>query len=126
MALVLCTGTDHVLMETRRMLLEKFGHQVITAANEREIRAACKFHSFDVAVIGQGASPSAKKRILMLIRAVCPVASVLELYTVFSNRVLETADAWLEVPADGPETLPRRVSELAKASSNATRSSRAS
>lgn len=126
MALILCTGTDLILMETRRMLLEKFGHQVITAANELAITAACQRHSFDVAVIGQGASPCAKKHVSALIRASCPTTKVLELYTASSHKVLETADSWLEVPADSPEILPRRVTELAKPSSKAMRTLRAS
>lgn len=113
MALVLCTDTDPVLMETRRLLLEKFGHHVITAGNETEVKVACCRHIFDVAVIGQGASAPAKKCILRLIRASCPAIKVLELYTASGSKALHSADSWLQVPADLPETLPTRVTQLA-------------
>ena len=40
MSLVLCTGVDPVLMETRKLILERAGHTVITAMGERELAAA--------------------------------------------------------------------------------------
>ncbi|PYP90618.1 MAG: hypothetical protein DMG65_10930 [Candidatus Angelobacter sp. Gp1-AA117] len=113
MALVLCTGADPALMETRRMLLEKSGHRVITATDEAALKAACQQNAFNVAVIGQVLPISVKKRLLVLIRAHCPAAKVLELYAPSTGRILKDADSWLEVPADVPETLPQEVTALA-------------
>jgi CheY-like chemotaxis protein len=40
MALILCTGSDPETLENRRRCLEKEGHTVMTAGNERELRDA--------------------------------------------------------------------------------------
>ena len=53
MALVVCTGLDEALLNTRRRILEVAGHKVITVTDERFLVEALKVHSFDVAVIGQ-------------------------------------------------------------------------
>jgi hypothetical protein len=52
MALVLCTGVDPHLMETRRLILESAGHRVIFAKTEPELDRECSQHQFDVGVIG--------------------------------------------------------------------------
>ena len=56
MALVLSTGVDKALLKTRRLILESAGHKVATVMDETALLAACKEHSFDVAVIGQTVS----------------------------------------------------------------------
>lgn len=113
MALVLCTGVDAALEKTRQLLLEKAGHVVVGVLDERSLLAACRRHSFQVAVIGQGASPRAKLRILNLIRKNCPSAKVLELYQPHTGRNLQGADSWLEVPAEDPQRLAESVAALA-------------
>lgn len=115
MALVLCTGTDPVLMRTRELLLERVGHTVIKAMNDKELVEACERHKFDVAVIGQTLSADVKKRAAALVRECCPGAKLLELYSISRGRVLDDADSWLEVPADVPQDLAERVTTLAKA-----------
>jgi hypothetical protein len=40
-ALVLCTGIDPVLMETRKLILERSGHKVMSATAEPELENAC-------------------------------------------------------------------------------------
>ena len=64
MALVLCAGIDPVLVKTRQLILERAGHTVIPALDEKAMLAACEEHVFDVAVIGQRVSPKIKRRIL--------------------------------------------------------------
>ena len=114
MSLVLCTGVDPVLMETRKLILERAGHTVITAMGERELAAACENHRFNVAVIGQVITLKMKKVLAALIRKQCPSAKILELYPLYQGKVLEDADAWLEVPIDIPNDLAQRVNELAR------------
>jgi len=113
MALVLCTGVDETLLQTRQLILERAGHQVIPATDEKTLLAACKEHSFDVAVIGRSISPKVKRRVGLLIREYCPGIKILELYSPHEGKVLEDADASLLVPADVPSELADRVEELA-------------
>jgi CheY-like chemotaxis protein len=112
MALVLCTGVNPVLMKTRQLILENAGHTVVPAADEREIKAVCGKHKFDVAVIGQALSPMAKARVLVLVREHCPKAGILELTLPYASKALADADAWLEMPSE-PEELPQAVNSLA-------------
>lgn len=113
MALVLCTGVDPVLIETRRLILEQAGHEVVTASEESSVMTACQEHRFEVAVIGQAVSAKAKRQMLELIRKHCPSAKILELYRFSTGRILENADSWLEVPAEVPQELAERVTTLA-------------
>lgn len=112
MALVLCTGVDPVLMKTRQLILEAAGHTVIPAVDEREVKAVCSLHKFDVAIIGQTLAPKIKARVLGLVREHCPPAKILELYPLYQNKALEDADAWLEMPTRAPEELVDTVNTL--------------
>lgn len=115
MALVLCTGVDPVLLETRKLILQQAGHNVITTRSEPELAAACEANRFDVAVIGQTVSPRMKQVISTLIRQHCPSAKVLELYYPYQGKALDNADSWLEVPAAVPRELAQKVNELVNA-----------
>lgn len=112
MAEVLCTGADRSLIATRRLILENAGHSVVTAVGEPEIIFVCKQHSFDAAVIGQTTSSIEKRRIFGLVRAHCPKAKILELYSPATGKLLPEADDWLEVPARIPADLAERISGL--------------
>lgn len=117
MALVLCTGADPVLLETRKLILEEAGHVVISAKNHEAVIAACKHRIFDVAVIGQSVSPDSKRLLAALVRRHCPSAQILELHYIYEGRTLEDADSWLDVPVDVPRELAERVAELARSKS---------
>jgi CheY-like chemotaxis protein len=112
-AKILCTGVDKTLLQTRKLILESAGHQVVTATDEKTLIAACQEESFDVAVIGQTTSPNIKLRIASLVRQYCPTVKILELYKFYSEKVLADADSSLPVPADVPKDLVDRVNELA-------------
>jgi hypothetical protein len=114
MALVICTGVDQALLNTRRLILEGAGHTVVTVMDETGLRAACKMQSFDVAVIGQAVTPKMKRKVSSLLRENCPAVKVLELFDNRTGRVLDDADAWLMTPAEIPEDLADRVHELAR------------
>ncbi len=118
MALVLCTGVDPVLMRTRQLILEGAGHTVVPAFDEREIKAVCNQHKFDVAVIGQTISPKVKAHVLDLVREHCPTARILELYPPYVGKSLTEADAWLQMPTDRPEELVEAVNSLAAEKKN--------
>jgi CheY-like chemotaxis protein len=112
MALVLGTGIDKSLLQTRRYILEAAGHTVVTVTDEKTLLAACKEHTFDVAVIGQSTGAKAKRRISGLVREHCPNAKVLELYEPHLGQALDDADASIVTPVE-PHSLADRVTELA-------------
>ena len=116
MALVLCTGVDPVLLETRRLILQQAGHAVTTVmlTDERELTIACHKRLFDVVVVGQTIPAQLKKVIVPLVHEHCPTAKILELYQSYYGKILQNADAWMEVPADVPRDLVQRVNDLAK------------
>ena len=114
MALVLCTGADRVLLETRKLILEQAGHIVISATDRETVIAACQRWAFDVAVIGQSVSSHNKRVISSVIRWYRPTTKVLELHPTYESKALDDADAWLAVPADVPEELAERVGQLAR------------
>ena len=109
MARVLCTG---VYASLRKVILEGGGHVVIAAPDKSTLLTACRFHSFDVAIVGQQGSSTDKKESLKVIRKYCPAAKVLEIYVAHENVSLPDADDWLETPVTN--YLSERVSDLAK------------
>jgi len=118
MALVLCTGDDRTLLKTRRLILERDGHKVVSATNQQEVVDACKHHKFAVAVVGQRLPLQSKQQIFDAIRQNCETAKILELYSPYSGKTCEQADSWLAVPADVPQELAERVSALAESKSS--------
>ena len=116
MAFVLCTGADPEVMRDRQLFLEKAGHRVVSAINERELSAACKEHRFDVVIVGQTLSAKMKQYVSGLIRKHCPNTKILELYPIADRRILEDADSWIEVPDGVPSELADRVAALAQPS----------
>jgi CheY-like chemotaxis protein len=113
MALVLCTGVDKAVLETRKLILQAAGHTVVTTMDEISLLDACKKHSFDIAVVGHVISRKMKRRVAMLIKQHCSDVKLLELYPPYTGAILDDADSWLMVPADIPEELTDRVNELA-------------
>lgn len=113
MSIVLNTGIYPPLMETRRLVLENAGHNVVTAAEDQELIEACHKYCFEVAVIGQSASPRHKQHLFSIIRRECASAKILELVTPDTGKTLGAADSWLDIPGSAPDALARRVSELA-------------
>ncbi len=119
MAVVLCISTDEALATTRRMILEKAGHRVVTAYDLRQAEQACSREPIEVAIVGQGVPARERQRVRELLRSGCPTAKVLELYLPWVGKLLPDADDWLEVPSDAPAQLAERVSALARGRENA-------
>lgn len=114
MALVLCTGVDKAVLETRKLILENAGHTVVTVTDETTLVSVCQKQSFEVAVVGQTLSPNMKLRVATLIKENCPDAKILELYSPHLGKMLDDSDSSLVVPAHAPRELAERVGELAK------------
>ncbi len=114
MANVLCVGTDDVLMHTRKMILERAGHSVVTVRGTHDLVSACENNPVQVAVLGQNMERGQKLLAFSLIRNHCPSAKVLSLYRIDTGRALPDADDWLQVPADVPSDLAERVSKLSR------------
>ncbi len=113
MALVLCTGTDDGLMQTRKLILERAGHQVVPATDLKTVERACEQTDFDVVVLGQTVSSWEKRRITELARQRCRDAKILELHRPgYASKHVLDADDWLEVPAEIPDDLAKRVAAL--------------
>ena len=112
--MVLCVGTDDVLMHTRKLILERAGHRVFSVKGAHDLVSACQNNSVQVAVLGQNMERGQKLLAFSLIRNHCPGAKVLSLYRIDTGRALPDADDWLEVPADVPSDLAEHVSNLAK------------
>jgi hypothetical protein len=113
MAVVLCTGWNEGLLATRLLILQSAGHEVHQARTQSEVLSACEQYQFDVVVIGQTVTNRMKVLIVGLVREHCPGVKILELYQPHLGRIVTDADAWLEVPADVPNDLAERVSQLA-------------
>ena len=111
---VLCTGADHTLLHTRKLILEHAGHTVVSASSEPEVREACAQRQIDVAVIGQSVSAPQKQRVFALVREACPTAKILELVPPYSTKALHDADDWLEAPMEVPDEFVEKVAKLAR------------
>jgi DNA-binding NtrC family response regulator len=94
MALVLCTGSDPDLLEIRRKALEKAGHAVLIARNDRELEDACTHKKIDIAVIGRNMSENMKLHVADLLHEHCPGSKIIELADEPRGRVVEDADSW--------------------------------
>ena len=121
MAMVLCTGWDQGLLDTRTLILESAGHEVHQARTQGEVVSACEEHQFDVAVIGQTVSNRMKRVVVSIVRENCPEVKILELYQPHVGKAIEDADSWLEVPADIPSDLAERVGQLARSVAGSTK-----
>jgi DNA-binding response OmpR family regulator len=113
MALVLCVGSDAVLMKTRKLILERAGHQVVLGISDADVRQAARRYSFGVAVLGQNMDDERKRNTFQFLRANFPKVKILELHLEHTHRLLDSADDWLSVPVDVPRDLVERVSALA-------------
>ena len=113
-AVVLGTGVDPLVLETRKLILERAGHIVIEATNSREAIAICSKQRVDIVLLCQTLLPEGKREMVRSVRQYCPASKILELYHSHQGKVLKDADEWLEVPPAVPQDLAKSVSELAQ------------
>lgn len=108
---ILCIGIDNAAMQTRLLILEQAGYQVIQARDVRRVKTACENISFAIAILGQSLNGNEKKRISDVVMACCKTAKILELHTGIAPE-LPGADAHLQVVAMAPEVLVETVDTL--------------
>ena len=111
-AVVLCTGVDPLLLETRKLILERAGHIVIEATNAREATAVCSKQHVDIVLLCQTLLPEGKREMVLAVRQYCPASKILELYQSHHGKVLHDADEWMEVPPAVPQDLAKCVANL--------------
>jgi hypothetical protein len=112
MATILCTGDEPLLLETRKLILQRKGHTVVSAQDPSSVQAICQQHTIDVAVIGECTHPEKKKQMAVMIRRHCPSVKILELHGIYQSKILNNSDSTLAMPPEMPEFLTRYVDEL--------------
>lgn len=112
MATILCTGDEPLLLETRKLILQKKGHTVVSAQDQSSVLAICQQHTIDVAVIGECKQPEKKKQMAVLIRRHCPSVKILELHGIYQSKILKDPNSTLAMPPEMPDLLTRYVDEL--------------
>jgi len=113
MASVLCIGLDDAAMKTRKLILEKSGHEVTQARDLLQVKTLCEVHSFSVAVLGQSLNSSEKMRIADTVLKYCKTAKILELH-IGVGQELPSADGHLQITASEPEGLLQAVNRLVR------------
>lgn len=112
MATILCTGDEPLLLETRKLILQKKGHTVVSAQDQSSVLAICQQHSIDVAVIGECSPPERKREMAAVIRRHCPSVKILELHGIYQSKIIKDPDSTLAMPPEMPDLLARYVDEL--------------
>jgi hypothetical protein len=105
---ILCIGLDSAAMQTRLLILQRAGHNVIQARDLRRVKIACETVLYDIAIIGQSLSCNEKRRISDAVVAACKTAKILELHTSIAPELPE-AGAHLQANAMEPEVLIETV-----------------
>lgn len=116
---ILCIGIDNAAMQTRLLILERAGHNVIQARDLRRVKTACETISFDIAILGQSLSRNEKKRVIDVVLAHCKTARILELHTGIAPE-FPGADAHLQASAIEPEVLVETVGTLLETTTKKT------
>jgi hypothetical protein len=109
MATVLCVGADS---DAATQVLQSAGHDVISASTAGEVARACTFNLVDVAVIGQEMSFYRQRELFALVRLYSPATKILSLAGAVPDRILPSADDWLEAHLDVHRELSERVALL--------------
>ncbi|MFL6438671.1 MAG: hypothetical protein ACJ71Q_13920 [Terriglobales bacterium] len=113
MANIIHVGTHEAVLLTRKVILEKAGHNVTLARDLRAVIAACDSGSFDVGIIGQALPPKEKLRVSDTLQSRCTGIKILELHDAIAPD-LETTDAHLRVAQTTPENLIDTVNRLSR------------
>ena len=113
-ACILCAGASRMLLDIRKLLLERAGYHVVTVTNERALLAACGMYHLNLVVIGQSLTPRVKRLIASIVRDRCQSTKILELYSPHAGPAVDDADSWLKVPVDVPSDFIEHVNALVK------------
>jgi len=112
---IICIANPDAVMETRRLILQRAGHEIHAVHNLKEMERACQTQQYDLAILADALPDMEKMRIADVIRKACPALRVLELHTGLVPTVSD-ADAQLQVSASRPEGLVEAVAAALKTS----------
>jgi DNA-binding NtrC family response regulator len=76
---ILCISANGPILQTRKLLLERNGYEVVPALNFREVEEACHASHFDLALIGQDIEAKIKKALGFKIKELCAGTPILEM-----------------------------------------------
>ena len=76
---ILCISATDAILQTRKLLLERHGYEVVPALNFRDVEAACKDANFDLALVGHDLEARIKKALGAKIREHCSGVPILEM-----------------------------------------------
>ena len=111
MARILHVGTNDAVMTTRRAILQRAGHEVALAHNQREVLAACTVNKFDVVILGQSLPAREKQRVVHTVMEHCAPIRFLEYHNGITPD-MPSAHAHLHVTSNTPQSLIECVDHL--------------
>lgn len=109
MARILSTSYDEALLRTRGWMLEREGHEVVSAMGFHEARDACNQPGFDLFIMGHSIPKKDKEDLISCFRAVNPNAPIVALIRSNEPRISQV-DAY--VHPGNPEDLIRILRPL--------------
>jgi DNA-binding NtrC family response regulator len=110
-ASILVYGHDPLLLETRRIILERAGFAVHTTTKFEEFKATACTRAFDLLVLGSSISPDEVDRILPMIHQCVPFSKVLVLANGALPPPLNSRDEVLSALA-GPNALIDQIGKM--------------
>jgi hypothetical protein len=96
---ILCISATEPIMQTRKLLLERNGYEVLPALNFKEVEEACKARKFDLALVGHDIEAKIKRALGIKIREFCPVTPILEMCR-YSPEIEGSTFAVTDSPAE--------------------------
>ena len=104
---ILSVSYDEHLLVTRRLMLEREGHQVTSALGFAQATTRCKEGAFDLLIMGHTIPATDKQKLIEIFRSSCP-APVLSLRR--QGDTLVAAD--FHVFSDSPDKLLKTVGNI--------------
>jgi DNA-binding NtrC family response regulator len=109
-ARILSVSYDEVLMQTRQMLLQSQGYEVISSNGFDSSLQCCRDGGFDLFVLGHSVPHQEKQKMVKVFRQVCP-APIISLRRNAGEQPVDGADFDIE---PDPEPLLKLIADLIK------------
>ena len=103
---ILCVANTEAILETRKLLLQQHGFNVVPALNFRDVEQACKLQDFDLVLVGQTFEPRIKKAIALKIREHCRDVPIVEMC-----RYSPEIEGSIFTVSDSPEDLIQTIAD---------------
>jgi len=111
LAQILHVGTNEAVMATRRVILERAGHEVTLAHDLREVIVACERNDFDLVILGQALPGKEKQRVVHTVLEHCKLVRFLEYHNGLAPD-MPSAHAHLHIASSTPQSLVECVEDL--------------